>query len=154
MNPFLTKWDTRFIRIAEEVKTWSKDPDKKVGCVLVRDNRDISKGYNGLPKGISDDLSRLKDPYFKGKVIIHAEENAILNAARYGVNTEGSTAYVTFHPCASCASKLIQAGIVKIICPSPETTRSNKWRENFKTSSDILLEAGVLVLYYTSRDES
>lgn len=147
-NPFLTKWDWRFIKLAEEVKTWSKDPRKQVGCVLAIDKRDISKGYNGFPEGLSDDLSRLRDPFFKGKVIIHAEVNAILNAAKFGVKTAGSTAYVTYHPCAPCASQLIEAGIVKLVCPSPKRA-SDKWAKDFNLASDILLEAGLLVLYYS-----
>ena len=147
-NPFLTKWDMRFIKLAEEVRTWSKDPKRQVGCVLAIDKRDVSRGYNGFPEGLSDDLSRLKDPFFKGKVIIHAEVNAILNAAKFGVKTAGSTAYVTYHPCAPCASQLIQAGVVKLVCPSPKQA-SDKWAMDFSLASDILFEAGVLVLYYS-----
>lgn len=147
-NPYLSKWDWRFIKLAEEVKTWSKDPKKQVGCVLALDKRDISRGYNGFPRGLSDDLYRLRDPFFKGKVIIHAEVNAILNAAKFGVQTAGSTAYVTYHPCAPCASQLIQAGIVKLVCPSPKQA-SEKWVRDFSLASDILFEAGILVLYYS-----
>lgn len=147
-NPYLSKWDWRFIKLAEEVKTWSKDPRKQVGCVLAVGKRDISRGYNGFPEGLSDDLSRLRDPFFKGKVIIHAEVNAILNAAKFGVPTAGSTAYVTYHPCASCASQLIQAGIVKLVCPSPKQA-SEKWVRDFNLASDILLESEVLTLYYS-----
>jgi len=135
------------------VKNWSKDPVKKVGCVLAKDKRDISKGYNGFPSGLSDNLHRLSNPDFKGRVIIHAETNAILNAAKFGVCTEGCTAYVTFHPCASCASQLIQAGVSKIVCPSPQWAHSEKWKKDFSLSSDILFEAGILVLYYTPKDE-
>lgn len=152
-NPFLTKWDWRFIKLAEEVKTWSKDPRKQVGCVLAVGKRDISRGYNGFPEGLSDDLSRLNDPFFKGRVIIHAEVNAILNAAKFGVQTSGSTAYVTYHPCALCASQLIQAGVVKVVCPSPKLA-SEKWAKDFNLASQILLEAGLLTLYYEPQDES
>lgn len=149
LNPFLNKWDYRWIRIAEEVKTWSKDPNKKVGCVLVKGKRDIAKGYNGFPEKLSDDLSRLKDPGFKDKVIIHAEKNAIYHALDFGVSVRGCSAYVTFHPCARCASMLIEVGIKKIVCPSPRDS-PDKWKRDFALSSDILYEAGVLVLYYDS----
>lgn len=134
------------------MKTWSKDPRTKVGCVLVQGKRDISRGYNGFPENISDNLSRLNDPYFKGKVIIHAEANAIINAGKFGVETDGCTAYVTYHPCCNCASMLIQSGVKKIICPSP-TYASDKWVADFKLASDILYEAGVLVLYYEPNHE-
>lgn len=150
-NPFLGDWDWRFIRIAQEVSSWSKDPKRKVGCVLVVGKRDISKGYNGLPVGLSDTLERLTQPSFKDRVIIHAEVNAILNAAKFGVSTEGATAYITRHPCSNCASHLIQAGITKVICPSPDFS-SEKWSESFKVASDIMLEAGLLTLYYCNSD--
>lgn len=146
-NPHLNKWDIRFIQRAEEVALWSKDPNKKVGCVLVLGKRSIAEGYNGFPEGLSDDLSRLKNAFFKDRVIIHAEKNAVINAGKFGVATEGATAYVNYHPCARCASVLIQAGIRKIVCPSPELA-SPKWKEDFKLSSDILVEANVLTLYY------
>lgn len=146
-NPFLSKWDFRWIRMAEEVKTWSKDPNKKVGCVLVKGKRDIAKGYNGFPEKLSDDLSRLKNPEFKDKVIIHAEKNAIYHALDFGIPVRGCTAYITYHPCARCASMLIEVGIQKIVCPSPKPAPP-KWEQDFALSSDILYEAGVLVLYY------
>lgn len=147
-NPLLDKWDIRWIRIAEEVRTWSKDPNKKVGCVLVKDKKtDISKGYNGFPQEIPDDLTRLKDLRFKDKVIIHAEENAIYHALDMGVPVRGCTAYVTYHPCSRCASMLIKVGIKKIVCPDHRSA-SDKWREDFSLSSDILCEAGVKVIYY------
>lgn len=146
-NPHLTKWDLRFIERAESIAMWSKDPNKKVGCVLVREKRSVAEGYNGFPENLSDSLYRLKDPFFKDRVILHAEKNAVINAGKFGVATEGATAYVNYHPCASCASVLIQAGIRKIVCPPPSEA-SEKWKRDFKLSSDILVEAGVLTLYY------
>ena len=146
---YLDKWDWRFINLANEVSEWSKDPNRKVGCVLVQGKRDVSKGYNGFPEGLSDSLERLTNPNFKDRVIIHAEWNAIVNAAKFGVPVEGSTAYITYHPCSRCASVLIQAGIKKIVCPPP-TQSSEKWKQDFTISSDILLEAEVPVLYYHS----
>lgn len=146
-NAHLTKWDWRFIHRAEAIALWSKDPNKKVGCVLALGKRSIAEGYNGFPEGLSDDLSRLKNPFFKDRVILHAEKNAVINAGKFGVATEGATAYVNYHPCASCASVLIQAGIKKVVCPSPGEA-SEKWKEDFKLSSDILVEAGLLTIYY------
>lgn len=147
-NRWLDKWDWRFIDLAENVSTWSKDPNRKVGCVLVQGKRDISKGYNGFPESLSDSLERFTNPAFKDRVIIHAEWNAVINAARFGVPVEGATAYVTYHPCARCASILIQAGVKKIICPSPSVT-TGKWAVDFKIASDNLLEAGIPVYYYS-----
>jgi dCMP deaminase len=133
--------------MANSVSQWSKDPKKKVGCVLVQGKRDISKGYNGFPENLSDDLLRLTNPEFKDRVIIHAEWNAVINAAKFGIPVEGSTAFVTYHPCCRCASVLIQAGVKRVVCPPPKLS-SEKWRKDFQLSSDILYEAGVLVHYY------
>ena len=151
MNPFLSKWDRRFLRIAEEVRQWSKDPGTKVGCVLVKDRRILSTGYNGFPPSISDDLSRYSDREFKLRITIHAEKNAILNAAKNGTKVEDSTLYVTFPPCSQCASAVIQAGISHVVCPNPAFA-PERWMDNFIAASNLFCEAGVKVLYYSDDD--
>lgn len=151
MNPHLNHWDRRFIHIAEEVKTWSKDPGTKVGAVLVDQRRILSTGYNGFPQNLSDDLSRYNDREYKLKVTVHAEINAILNAAKNGTKVEGSTLYATFHPCTHCASAVIQAGISKVVCPAPETA-PERWIKSFREASDLFCEAGISVLYYSESD--
>ena len=143
----LDKWDYRFMRIADEVQSWSKDPSTKCGCVIVRDRRILSTGYNGLPANLSDSLTRYQDREYKLATIIHAEKNAIFNAAKNGSNTEGSTAYVTWPPCSQCASALIQAGVAKVVCPNPNTA-PERWRANFQIANELLYEAGVTVLYF------
>lgn len=151
MNPHLSKWDSRFLRIAEEVRSWSKDPGTKVGCVLVSDRRIISTGYNGFPQSISDNLERYINRDYKLSVTVHAEKNAILNAAKNGTKVEGSTLYVTFPPCTQCASAVIQAGISKVICPNPSNA-PERWRQNFTEANNLFYEAGVQVLYYSDSD--
>jgi dCMP deaminase len=142
----LDKWDLRFFRVAKEVQSWSKDPSTKCGCVLVHDRRIISTGYNGLPASLSDSLDRYQNREFKLATIIHAEKNAIFNAAKNGSLTEGTTAYVTWPPCSQCASALIQAGVSKVVCPDPKTG-PERWVSNFLLANDLLYEAGVKVLY-------
>ncbi len=151
VNRFLSKWDRRFIRIAEEVCLWSKDPGTKVGCVLVNDRRILSTGYNGFPQTISDDLERYIDRDYKLSVTVHAESNAILNAAKNGTKVEGSTLYVTFPPCSQCASAVIQAGVAKVVCPDPATA-PERWRNNFMSANNLFYEAGVQVFYYSDSD--
>ena len=151
MNRFLSKWDRRFLRIAEEVRLWSKDPGTKVGCVLVNERRIISTGYNGFPQTISDDLERYIDRDFKLSITVHAEKNAILNAAKNGTKVEGSTLYVTFPPCSQCASAVIQAGVAQVVCPDPATA-PERWRSNFVAANNLFYEAGVKVLYYSDAD--
>lgn len=151
VNRFLSKWDHRFLRIAEEVRLWSKDPGTKVGCVLVQDRRILSTGYNGFPMTISDDLERYIDRDFKLSITVHAEKNAILNAAKNGTKVEGSTLYVTFPPCSQCASAVIQAGVAQVVCPDPATA-PERWRSNFIAANNLFYEAGVKVLYYSDAD--
>jgi len=140
-----TKWDLRFIGLAQHISTWSKDPSTKVGCVVVGEDREIrSTGFNGFPRGIDDDEDRLMDREKKYPLICHAEENAIMHAARIGVSLKDSTAYVTWPPCSRCARSLIQAGIKEIVYP--ETGKiPERWIEDFTISDSMLNEAGVAV---------
>lgn len=150
-HSYLDKWDWRFIDLAKTVSSWSKDPRRKVGCVLVKGKREISMGYNGFPEHLSDSLLRLNTPSFKDRVIIHAEWNAIINAAKFGVPVEGSSAYITYHPCSRCASVLIQAGVKRVVCPPPSYA-SEKWKDDFQISSDILVEADIPVYFYNPEE--
>ena len=142
MNQQLNKWDKRFLQIAAEVASWSKDPGTTVGAVLVSDKRIIATGYNGFPQGINDRLSRYGDRALKLAYTVHAEVNAILNAAKNGAKTNGSTLYVTFPPCVSCSTSVIQAGITRVVCPDLSTAPS-RWLDSFTMGNRLLIEAGV-----------
>jgi dCMP deaminase len=141
----MANWDARFLELARHIAAWSKDPSTQVGCVVVGPDREIrSTGFNGFPRGIEDTAERLQDRDQKYPLVCHAEENAIMHAARIGVALKGCVAYVTWPPCTRCARSLIQAGVGEIAYPSgleiPE-----RWREDFTISSGMLNEAGVLV---------
>jgi len=151
VNPHLLKWDRRFLRIAEEVRLWSKDPGTKVGCVLVNDRRMIASGYNGFPSTLSDSLELYEDRDYKLAVTVHAEANAIMNAAKNGAKTQSCTAYVTFPPCSQCAASLIQAGVKRVVCPDPANA-PERWRASFKLANEMLYQSGVKLLYYTEAD--
>ena len=142
MNNQELKWHERFIKLAHEVATWSKDPSTKVGCILVKDKKVISTGYNGFPKGISDSFERLNDRTTKYETVVHAETNAITAAALHGVSTDGASAYVTFHPCSRCAAVLINAGIDAVFVSATGEIPS-RWLDNFLLASNLLKEAGV-----------
>jgi dCMP deaminase len=142
MNADEYRWHERFIKLAHEVAEWSKDPSTKVGCVLVKNKRLISTGYNGFPKGISDSFDRLMDREQKYEMTVHAEINAITTAALHGVSTEGAIAYITFNPCSRCAAVLINAGIGSIYV-STANDIPTRWLENFILASKMLAEAGV-----------
>jgi dCMP deaminase len=139
------KWDIRFLELAKHISGWSKDPSTKVGCVVVGEDREIrSTGFNGFPRGISDDNDRLTDREKKYPLICHAEENAIMHAARIGVSLKGSTAYVTWPPCSRCARSLIQAGIKEVVYSTTEEI-PERWLDDFNISTGMLEEANVVV---------
>ena len=109
-------WDEYFMGVAMLAARRSKDPSTQVGaCIVSDDNIIISTGYNGMPKGCSDDEfpwersgEETKYPY-----VVHAELNAILNAS--GRDLRGSKLYVALFPCNECAKAIIQSGIREVI---------------------------------------
>src|SRR5262249_48884300 len=104
-----------FSLIAEAAKEKSKDPKCPVGAVIVSEDKVVlTTGFNGLPRGADDDKEILDDVYEKLKVICHAEQNAIINAARMGISVRGASIYVTKFPCLACCNSIIQAGIARI----------------------------------------
>ena len=142
MTPKEKKWHVRFLRLAKEVSTWSIDPSTKVGCVLVKNKRVISTGYNGFPKNISDNFDRLLDREKKYEITVHAEVNAVTTAALHGVSTEESIAYVSFSPCSRCAAVLINAGISEVYVIGGSII-PDRWLSSLITASTLLAEAGV-----------
>lgn len=133
------EWDERFLRLAKEISTWSKDPSTQVGAVVVDVNRHIvATGYNGFPPGIRDD-ERLESRSIKYDIVIHAEENCII----HGGSLVGCTIYTyPLLPCSRCASKLIASGIRKVVSVPNDNER---WIENINLSIELFREAGVFV---------
>lgn len=119
------KWDERFVTLADFISNWSKDPVRKVGCVLARGNEVLSMGYNGFPKGM-DDNERLHDKEYKNRFVLHAEENAILTST---VSLTGATAYIwPLYPCSRCAAKLVQVGISRVVSKVPSAYHYERYR--------------------------
>ena len=140
-----SKWDLRFIDLARHISEWSKDPSTKVGCVIVGEDREIrSTGFNGFPRGIDDTSERLEDRNQKYPMICHAEENAIMHAARIGVSLKGTMAYVTWPPCSRCTRSLIQAGVSEVVYPS-NVQIPDRWQSDFDIASEMMSEAGIIV---------
>ena len=118
-------WDEYFMEIAEIVKTRSTCLRRQVGAVIVKDNRIITTGYNGAPSGLRHcteiggcERARLNIPSGQRHELcraLHAEQNAIIQAAKIGVSTEGATIYITLQPCVICAKMLVNAGIKRIV---------------------------------------
>lgn len=111
-------WDETWMEQAAVIAKRSHDAQTKVGAVLVStDNVLISEGYNGFPRGIDDSqLPNLRPAKYLFFSALHAELNALLNAARTGRSTKGSIAYITGPPCFDCAWALWQSGVVEIVC--------------------------------------
>mmetsp|Transcript_12236 Transcript_12236/g.28525 ORF Transcript_12236/g.28525 Transcript_12236/m.28525 type:complete len:377 (+) Transcript_12236:93-1223(+) len=137
------KWDVRFLELAHLIAQWSKDPSTKVGCIIVGPDREVrSTGFNGFPRGIEDTVERLNDRSVKYPLICHAEENAIMHAARIGVALKGCVAYVTWPPCSRCARSLVQAGVCEVVYPSSVDV-PERWAKDFACSTGMMQEAGL-----------
>src|SRR5210317_1151786 len=103
-----SKWDLRFLELAKHISHWSKDPSTQVGAVAVRNRRILATGYNGFPRGVADLPGRLENRNEKYLRTVHAEANAVAQAARNAISLEGSDIYVwPFLPCSSCCTLLI-----------------------------------------------
>jgi dCMP deaminase len=131
----------------------SKDPSTRVGSVIVGPDREIrSTGFNGLPRGIADTEERLQNRDLKLKMVVHAEMNAVLNAARFGVPLKGCTLYLAATddsglvwggpPCSRCTVEIIQTGIQSIVS-FPKRVVPSRWHEDLMLSDDLIRESGI-----------
>lgn len=121
-------WDEYFMKLASEVATRTTCLRRAVGAVIVKERRILATGYNGVPTGLRHCnvvgclRQQLNVPSGQRNEIcrgLHAEQNAILQAARYGINIEGASIYINTQPCVVCAKMLINAGIKEIIYQNP-----------------------------------
>ena len=142
----IDKWDKRFLGLAQYIANWSKDPSTQVGAVIAHptNRRIVSTGFNGFPAGVEDTAERLETREVKYEMVVHAEQNALLFA---GAAAEGCTLYVTpLPPCARCAVLIIQAGILRVVCPAPDMGKE-PWAIQSRISEEIFGEAGVELVY-------
>lgn len=147
------RWDAHFLRLSLENAKMSKDPSTKVGAVIVGPDREIrATGFNGLPRGIADTPERLNNRETKLELVVHAEMNAVLNAARIGVPVSGCTMYLSATdasglvwggpPCVRCTVEVMQAGITAIVS-RPFKAGASRWRESIEKARLLLTEAGI-----------
>ena len=141
-----TKWDERFLKMAEEVATWSScfQENRQVGAVIAKNKRILTTGYNGASAGIMSCKERgeclrrkLNIPSGTRHEVCyatHAEQNAIIQAAKMGISIDGATLYCTHQPCVICSKLIITSGIVRIVY-------RNGYPDDF--SLQLLREAGV-----------
>ncbi len=121
------KWDQRFMDMAAQIATWSScaRPGRAIGCVIVKNKRIMTTGYNGAPAGLRTCAERggclrekLQIPSGTRSEVCyatHAEQNAIIQAAKLGVSIDGATLYCTHQPCSICAKMIINAGIRRVV---------------------------------------
>ena len=132
------KYHMTYLRMATEWSTLSCCHRKKVGALIVKDGMIISDGFNGTPKGFSNDCedSNGNTHWY----VLHAEANAMLKVARSAQSTDGATLYVTYSPCKECSKLIIQSGIKTVI-----------YREEYRDLSGvrILKEAGISIFQLT-----
>ena len=151
----MDKWDKRFMELTRLVGSWSScfQPGRHVGAIIVRDKRVMTTGYNGAPSGIQNCMEKgeclrrkLNIPSGTKQEIcyaVHAEQNAIIQAAKYGINVNGATLYCTHQPCVICAKMIINAGIARVV-----------YAEGYPDAFSLQLfrEAGTVIEKYVDED--
>ena len=123
----MDKWDLRFMEMAQLISSWAScyQENRKIGAVIVKNKRIMTTGYNGAPAGVMTCVERGECLRRKMGIpsgtrqemcyAIHAEQNAIIQAARLGVSIEGATLYCTHQPCVICAKMIVNAGISRVV---------------------------------------
>lgn len=149
------KWDIRFMQMADLVATWTScfAPGRAIGAVVVKDKRVMTTGYNGAPAGMK--TCREKGECLRRKLgipsgtraevcyAVHAEQNAIAQAAKLGVSLDGATLYCTHQPCSICAKLIVNSGIRRVV-----------YREGYPDpfTLEILAESGIRLEHFESEE--
>lgn len=140
------RWDERYVNLAREVATWSKDPSTKVGAVLVRPNNSVaSTGFNGFPPGHDDSPELYGNRAYKYDHVVHAEVNALQFSEGAA---KGATLYTSFPPCPACVSHAAASGVVRMVSPPINTEGRNRewvweWEQNVRTSLKLAARYGI-----------
>ena len=148
----MNKWNERFMQMAETVAGWSScfQENRHVGAVIVKDKRILATGYNGAPSGIKscadrgECLRRVRN-IASGTMqevcyAVHAEQNAIIQAAKLGISLDGAEMFVTHQPCVICTRMILNAGIKRVIY-------KNGYPDEF--ALQLFKEAGVEIIKYS-----
>ncbi len=153
----MDKWDKRFMEMSKLISAWAScyQENRKIGCVIVKNKRIMTTGYNGAPAGIRTCVERGECLRKKLGIpsgtkhelcyAIHAEQNAIIQAAKLGVSIDGATLYCTHQPCAICAKMIVNSGIRRVVY-------QQGYPDDF--ALEILDEAGIQLEKYTEEPEA
>lgn len=152
----MDKWDVRFMEMTESIGNWSScyQKNRHVGAVIVKNKRVIATGYNGAPQGVLSCVE--KGECLRQKLgipsgtrheicyAVHAEQNAIIQAARVGCSVEGCTLYCTHQPCVICAKIILNSGIKRVV-----------YKEGYPDEFSLHLfeEAGVQIQKYSDLED-
>ena len=149
----MDKWKKRFMLLTEHIATWSSCLRRQVGAVIVKDKRIMTTGYNGAPAGVKTCIERgscmrneMNSPsgtHAELCYAAHAEQNAIIQAAKEGISLKGCVLYCTHQPCVVCAKMIINSGIKEVI-----------YKEGYpdEFSQKICEEAGVKLTKYNENE--
>ena len=144
------KWVNRYLNIAKDIASWSKDPSTQVGAVIVSrsSGQILTQGYNGFPRGIHDSPEKLENREEKLKWVVHAEMNCIYNASLAGISLKGSVLFVHGLPiCPECAKGVVQTGIDSVYM-RVNAKKADEWLKKFAEVSSIMFdEAGIEYQY-------
>jgi len=152
----MDKWDARFMELAGVIAQWAScyKPNRKIGAVIVRNKRIVTTGYNGAPAGIKTCVERgeclreklgiASGTHHELCYAVHAEQNAIIQAARLGISIDGATLYCTHQPCVLCAKMIVNSGIGRVV-----------YRDGYpdEFALQMLKEGGVELERYAPEDE-
>lgn len=151
----MDKWDKRFMDLAFHVAEWTScfQSNRKIGAVIVKNKRIITTGYNGAPEGYPSCKERGECLRRKMNIesgtraefcyALHAEQNAIVQAAKLGVSVDGATMYVTHQPCVICTKLIINSGIKRVVYKNPYPD---------ELSLHILKDTDVILEHYKDED--
>lgn len=155
--------DRHFLRQALEWSSMSNDPNTRVGAVIIStEGEPLSGGYNQFPRGIAETHERLGDRTLKNKIMVHAERDAIINAARTGVSIKGSILYLACTddsgliwggpPCTFCTCEILHAGITRIVSYRLKPVSSN-WHTDLAFARELIAEKGISYTEYVPQNE-
>ncbi len=151
----MDRWDKRFMDMAELVSTWTScaREGRAIGAIIVKDKRILTTGYNGAPAGVlncrdrgycmRDGLNIASGTQQEKCYAVHAEQNAIVQAAKLGVSVDGGTLYCTHQPCTICTRMIINSGIKRVVYKHP-------YPDAF--SVQLFNEAGISLEQYKEED--
>lgn len=145
------KWDIRFLKLAREVSTWSKDPSTQTGAVVVRPNNSVaSVGFNGFPKNMTDRPEWYENREEKYSRIVHCEINALIFTHE---SVHGYTLYTwPFASCDRCCVVMLQAGIKRYVFPECSEELKTRWADSLQKSLQYITESGGVWKEYSTEN--